>query len=45
MDIKKCVILREHALKENIHLEQVITVGNGEYDLEIPSCAGLGISF
>ena len=45
MVIKKCVILREVALKENIHPEQVITVGNGANDLEMLASASLGIAF
>ena len=45
MVIKKCVILREVALKENIHPEQVIAVGDGANDLEMLSSASLGITF
>ena len=45
MVIKKCVILREVALKENIHPEQVIAVGDGANDLEILSSTSLGIAF
>ena len=45
MVIKKCVILWEVALKENIHPEQVIAVGNGANDLEMLSSASLGIAF
>ena len=45
MVIKKCVILRVITLKENIHLEQVIAVGDGANDLETLSIAGLGIAF
>ena len=45
MFIKKCVILREVALKENIHPEQVIAVGDGAIDLEMLSSASLGIAF
>ena len=45
MVIKKCVILREVALKENIHPVQVIAVGDGANDLEMLSSAGLGIAF
>ena len=45
MVIKKCVILRVITLKENIHLEQVIAVGDGANDLEMLSSASLGITF
>ena len=45
MVIKKCVILREVALKENIHPEQVTAVGDGAYDLEMLSSASLEITF
>ena len=45
MVIKKCVILRAVALKENIHPEQVIAVGDGANDLEMLSSASLGIAF
>ena len=45
MVIKKCVILQEVALKENIHPEQVIAVSDGANDLEMLSSAGLGIAF
>ena len=45
MVIKKCVIIREVALKENIHLEQVIAVGDCANDLEMLSSASLGIAF
>ena len=45
MVIKKCVILREVALKENIHPEQVIAVGDGANDLDMLSSASLGIAF
>ena len=45
MVIKKCVILREVARKENIHPEQVIAVGDSANDLEMLSSAGLGIAF
>ena len=45
MVIKKCVILREVALKENVHPEQVIAVGDGANDLEMLSSADLGIAF
>lgn len=44
MVIKKCVILREVALKENILPEQVIAVGNGANDLEMLSRTSLGIA-
>ena len=45
MVIKKCVILREVVLKENIHPEQVIAVSDGANDLEMLSSASLGIAF
>ena len=45
MVIKKCVILREVALKENIHPEQVIAVGDGANDIEMVGAAGLGVAF
>ena len=45
MVIKKCVILREVALKENIHQEQVIVVGDDANDLEMLSSVSLGIAF
>ena len=45
MVIKKCVILREAALKEDIHPKQVIAVGDGANDLEILSSASLGTDF
>ena len=44
MVIKKCVILLEVALKENIHPEQVIAVRDGANDLEMLSGANLGIA-
>ena len=45
MVIKNCVILREVALKENVHPEQVIAAGDGANDLEMLSSASLGITF
>ena len=45
MVIKKCVILREVALKENIHPEQAIAIGDSTKDLEMLSSASLGIAF
>ena len=45
MVIKKCVILLEVALKENIHPEQVIAVGDGANNLEMLPSASLGIAF
>ena len=45
MVIKKCVILREVVLKENIHPEQVIAVCDGANNLEMLSSASLGIAF
>ena len=44
MVIKKCDILREVALKENIHPEQVIAVGDGANDLEMLSSASASAS-
>ena len=45
MVIKKCVILREVSLKENVHPEQVTAVGDGANDLEMLSSVSLGITF
>lgn len=42
---KKAEILKNLALRENIHLEQVIAVGDGANDLPMLSIAGLGIAF
>ena len=42
---QKGVIFWEVALKENILPEQVIEVGDGANDLEMLSCASLGIAF
>lgn len=43
--IKKAQYLKEIAQKENIHLQQVIAVGDGANDLPMLSVAGLGIAF
>ena len=45
MVIKKCVILPEVALKENIHPKKVISVGDGTNDLIMLSNISLGIAF
>jgi len=37
--------LKKLAFKEDIHLEQVIAVGDGANDLPMISIAGLGIAF
>ncbi len=42
---KKAELLRQLALKEDIHLEQVIAVGDGSNDLPMINAAGLGIAF
>ena len=45
MVIKKCVILQEVALKENVHPEQVVAACDGANDLLMLSSASLGINF
>ncbi len=42
---KKAEILKMLAFKEDIHLEQVIAVGDGSNDLPMLRLAGLGIAF
>ena len=42
---RKAELLREIAERENISLEQVISVGDGANDLPMLSVAGLGIAF
>jgi len=42
---QKAVLLTQVAEKEQISLEQVIAVGDGANDLNMLSCAGLGIAF
>ncbi len=42
---RKAQLLRSLAAQENIHLEQVIAVGDGANDLPMLSIAGLGIAF
>lgn len=42
---KKAELLKLIAFKENIHLEQVIAVGDGSNDLPMLRIAGLGIAF
>ena len=42
---KKAELLRAIAEKENIHLEQVVAVGDGSNDLPMINIAGLGIAF
>ena len=41
----KAELLRKLAFKEDIHLDQVIAVGDGANDLPMLNCAGLGIAF
>jgi phosphoserine phosphatase len=41
----KAELLKQIALEENIHLEQVIAVGDGANDLPMLNVAGLGIAF
>lgn len=43
--IKKAELLKEIARREDIHLEQVIAVGDGANDLPMLNVAGLGIAF
>ena len=42
---KKAELLRSIAEKENIHLQQVVAVGDGSNDLPMIKIAGLGIAF
>lgn len=42
---KKAELLKAIAEKENIHLEQVVAVGDGSNDLPMINIAGLGIAF
>jgi phosphoserine phosphatase len=42
---KKAELLKSLAFKEDIHLEQVIAVGDGANDLPMLNLAGLGIAF
>ena len=42
---KKAELLKNLAFKEDIHLEQVIAVGDGANDLPMLNLAGLGIAF
>ena len=42
---KKAELLQKIALQENIHLEQVVAVGDGSNDLPMINKAGLGIAF
>jgi phosphoserine phosphatase len=41
----KAEILKKLAFKEDIHLQQVIAIGDGANDLPMLSIAGLGIAF
>ncbi|MCG8699586.1 MAG: phosphoserine phosphatase SerB, partial [Bacteroidales bacterium] len=41
----KSELLKKIAFKEDIHLDQVIAVGDGANDLQMLNCAGLGIAF
>lgn len=42
---KKAELLKSIAEKENIHLQQVVAVGDGSNDLPMINLAGLGIAF
>ncbi|NPA37208.1 MAG: phosphoserine phosphatase SerB [Chlorobi bacterium] len=42
---KKAEMLKKIAFKEDIHLEQVVAVGDGANDLPMLNLAGLGIAF
>ncbi len=42
---RKKELLQELAVKENIHLKQVVAVGDGANDLPMLSVAGLGIAY
>jgi phosphoserine phosphatase len=42
---RKAELLKLLAFKEDIHLEQVIAVGDGSNDLPMLQLAGLGIAF
>lgn len=42
---RKAELLQQLAAKENIHLEQVIAVGDGANDLPMINVAGLGIAY
>jgi len=42
---RKAELVKELAVKEKIHLQQVIEVGDGANDLKMLSTAGLGIAF
>ena len=42
---KKAELLKLLAFKEDLHLEQVIAVGDGSNDLPMIRLAGLGIAF
>ena len=41
----KAELLKKLAFKEDIHLNQVIAIGDGANDLAMLNCAGLGIAF
>jgi phosphoserine phosphatase len=42
---KKAELLKQIAFKEDIHLQQVIAIGDGSNDLAMINVAGLGIAF
>lgn len=42
---RKAELVKELAIREKIHLQQVIAVGDGANDLKMLSTAGLGIAF